>query len=211
MRSVVDAINNACTPRTSFDYTDYGSIYDFDDSESSILPSDQQLPFSSQGDDSYQDNESYQQQDDNDSIYSFAAPILRNARSSYQTTSSNLSRSSSQSTESKSSTTNLNNGGGGGGGGGVKIRKPNLPPLITASISSGNYGPSLKRRSHVRGKRSVSSPISATVHPTLVKVVEEEMMEYTPIEDKGWMRQRRVSRDGTWIVVEREILEKGLI
>jgi len=45
----------------------------------------------------------------------------------------------------------------------------------------------------------------------MVKVVEEEMVEYTPTEDNGWMRQRRISRDGTWIVVEREILEKGAI
>jgi len=195
MKSVVDAINNACTPRTSFDYTDEGSIYEFDDSESSILPSDQQLPFSSQGDDSYQDS---LQQDDNDSIYSFAAPILRNARSREP---SSLTRSSSQSTEFETPNLNVR----------PKSRKPNLPPLITTSISTGNYGPPLKRRSHVRGKRSASSPISATVFPTMVKVVEEEMVEYTPTEDNGWMRQRRISRDGTWIVVEREILEKGAI
>jgi hypothetical protein len=194
MKSVVDAINNACTPRTSFDYTDDGSVYEFDDTESYILPSNQQLPFSSQRDDLLK--ESFRQ-DDNDSIYSFAAPILRNGRFHQ----SPLSRSSSQSTEFE--TTNQ---------GAAKSHKPQLPPLITTSISNGNYGPSLKRRSHVRGRRSISSPISATVHPTLVKVVEEEMVEYTPIEDnKGWMRQRRISRDGQWVVVEREILEKGVI
>ena len=193
MKSVVDAINNACTPRTSFDYTDDGSIYELDDTESYILPSDRQLPFSSQRDDVLKEPF---REDDNDSIYSFAAPILRNGRFCQ----SALSRSSSISTE--FDITDQNAG---------KSHKPQLPPLIT-TISNGNYGPSLKRRSHVRGKRSASSPMSATVHPTLVKVVEEEMVEYTPIEDdKGWMRQRRISRDGQWVVVEREILEKGLI
>ena len=51
------------------------------------------------------------------------------------------------------------------------------------------------------------------VKPTLVKVVEEEIVEYTPIEEgeKGWMRQRRVSRGGDWVVVEREILQRGAI
>jgi hypothetical protein len=51
------------------------------------------------------------------------------------------------------------------------------------------------------------------VKTTLVKVVEEEVVEYTPIEEgrKGWMRQRRVSRGGDWVVVEREILKQGTI
>jgi hypothetical protein len=47
--------------------------------------------------------------------------------------------------------------------------------------------------------------------PTLVKVVEEEVVEYTPVEGKGWIRQRRVSRGGDWIVLEREILNEGAI
>jgi hypothetical protein len=51
------------------------------------------------------------------------------------------------------------------------------------------------------------------VKPTLVKVIEEEVVEYTPIEEgkKGWVRQRRVSRGGDWIVLEREVLKRGTI
>jgi hypothetical protein len=49
--------------------------------------------------------------------------------------------------------------------------------------------------------------------PTFVKVVEE-MVEDTPVEEgeeKGWIRQWRVSRVGEWVVVERELIKGGAI
>lgn len=80
--------------------------------------------------------------------------------------------------------------------------KPSLPPLIITPIAPGQYGPPIQRRHHFRGRSRISSPVSAKfgeIKPKtpLVKVVEEEIVEYTPIEEgeeKGWMKQRRVSR-----------------
>jgi hypothetical protein len=87
-------------------------------------------------------------------------------------------------------------------------KKPQLTPLIT-SIAPGQYGPPLQRRQHLRGNKRV---LSETPTTTPIKVVEEEVVEYTPIEEGGgWMRQRRVSRDGDWVVLEQEILGEGVI
>jgi hypothetical protein len=211
MKSVVDAINKACTPRSSFDYSDYDdeSIYEYDE-ESMILPPEQIQPSQpcsqpEMGMDS-----------DAESIFNFTSPILRSGRSSWQSSqlSKEISRSASQSSkitvfEDDSISEVLAE---------KRRSKPQLAPLVITPISPGQYGPPLQRRQHLRGKGKLSSPVSArggldAVKPTLVKVVEEEYVEYTPIEEgeKGWMRQRRVSRGGDWVVVEREILGQGTI
>jgi hypothetical protein len=211
MKSVVDAINKACTPRSSFDYTDYDdeSIYEYDE-ESMILPPEQIQP--SQpctqpeiGIDS-----------DVESIFNFTSPILKSGRSSWQD--SQLSKDISRSVSQSSKITLFEDDTISEVLAEKRRSKPQLAPLVITPISPGQYGPPIQRRQHLRGKGRLSSPVSArggldAVKPTLVKVVEEEYVEYTPIKEgeKGWMRQRRVSRGGDWIVVEREILGQGTI
>lgn len=211
MKSVVDAINKACTPRSSFDYTDYDdeSIYEYDE-ESMVLPPEQIQPAKP----AVPQPEILES--DAESIFDFASPILRSGRSSLQGSqlSNELSRSPSQSSkitvfEDDTISEVLAE---------KRRSKPTLAPLVITPISPGQYGPPLQRRHHLRGKGKLSSPMSARggfegIKPTLVKVVEEEIVEYTPIEEgeKGWVRQRRVSRGGDWIVVEREILGQGTI
>jgi len=212
MRSVVDAINRAVSSRSSFDYTDSSDNESLYDAEETIFHSTEVArPWTRQSDASFDS--------DSDSVYNFTSPILRTGRASFigvEDTKPVISRSASQ--VSQSSTFEDND---------IPIAevlaekrrtRPQLSPLVITPIAPGQYGPPIQRRQHLRGKGKFSSPMSArggldAVKPTLVKVVEEEVVEYTPIEEgkKGWMRQRRVSRGGDWIVVEREILQRGTI
>ena len=212
MRSVVDAINRAVSSRSSFDYTDSYDNESLYDAEEAIFHSaDVARPWTRQSNASFDS--------DSDSVYNFTSPILRTGRASFigvEETRPVLSRSASQ--VSQSTTFDDND---------VPIAqvlaekrrtRPQLPPLVITPIAPGQYGPPIQRRQHLRGKGKFSSPMSArggldAVKTTLVKVVEEEVVEYTPIEEgrKGWMRQRRVSRGGDWVVVEREILKQGTI
>ena len=212
MRSVVDAINRAVSSRSSFDYADSydnESLYDTD--EDVFQSADVPRPWTRQSDASFDG--------DGDSVYNFTSPILRTGRASFlgvEETNPVLSRSASQVSQ---STTFEDSD--------IPIAevlaekrrsRPQLTPLVIAPIAPGQYGPPPRRRQHLRGKGKLSLAMSArggfdAVKPTLVKVVEEEIVEYTPIEEgrKGWLRQRRVSRGGDWIVVEREILKQGTI
>ena len=205
MRSFVDAINRAVSSRSSFDcgdsYND-GSLNGDDESWSQF---DWERPMTSHSFDP-----------ETGSTFSYTAPILRSGRASFpdvETGNYVISRSGSQ--VSRSSILEDD-----------EIQEvlaerrstPQLAPLVITPITQRQHGPPIQRRHHLRGKGKLSSPMSArggldAVKPTLVKVVEEEIVEYTPIEDgeKGWMRQRRVSRGGDWVVVEREILRQGAI
>jgi hypothetical protein len=201
MRSVVDAINRASSPRSSID--SYELFYEREVRYASPdeSPVEEESPF-----------------DDNESIIDFTSPILRTGHASWQImdrSSSALSHSASDvsgSTEFENSIMPL-------GGTAEKRRlRLQLPPLIISPIGQTQYGPPLRRRPNFRGKggsasmRSVSGN-SKTGQPTLVKVVEEEIVEYTPIEEgaKGWLKERRVSRGGEVFVLEREILERSAI
>jgi hypothetical protein len=211
MKSVVDAINRASSSRSSFDTenSDEESLYD--DDESSILPPEPQRPWTRDSD--------TRSDSDNESIRNFTAPILRTGRPSFQGTQSEklmLTRSASEASKS----TVFEDGD-------IPIaevlaekrrNKPQLAPLVITPIAPGQYGPPLQRRQHLRGRGKFSSPTSARggfegVKPTMIKVVDEEVVEYTPIEEgeKGWMRLRRVSRGGKWVTVEREVLKQGAI
>lgn len=213
MRSVVDAINRAVSSRSSFDYTDsYDNESLYDTEEAVFQSADPARPWTRLSDVAFDS--------DSDSVYNFTSPILRTGRASFigvEETKPVLSRSASQ--VSHSTTLEDND---------IPIAevlaekrrsRPQLSPLVITPIAPGQYGPPIQRRHHLRGKGKFSSPMSArggldAVKPTLVKVVEEEVVvEYTPIEEgkKGWMRQRRISRGGDWIVVEREILKQGTI
>lgn len=214
MRSVVDAINRAVSSSSSLNYMDgcdNESISEesvCDGGESTSVTLNGERPWTFETIDA-----------DDDSVYNFTSPILRTGRASFagvQYRNPALSRSASQ--VSKIAVVEDSD---------VPISevlaerrrcKPELAPLVITPIVPGQYGPPIKRRQHLRGKGRLSSPMSArggldAVRPSLVKVVEEEVVEYTPIEEgeKGWIRQRRVSRGGDWIVVEREILKQGAI
>jgi hypothetical protein len=206
IRSVVDAINKASSGRSSFDYSDdetgeFGE--ELEDDEVSVFES---RPGTALSFDT-----------DADSIFKYSAPILRSGFSSYPGLefARPLVRTPSQATKSSF----LDDGEIAQILAEHKRSKPELAPLVTTPISPGQYGPPIQRRHHLRGKGKLSSPSSArggldAVKPTLVKVVEEEMVEYTPVEEgeeKGWMRQRRVSRGGEWVVVERELIKGGAI
>lgn len=197
MRSIVDAINRASSMRSSFD----GYFYE----ESSILPFESDEPWADERSD-----------DGTEPVY-FAAPILRTGRASVVDLGAmraELTRSPSQSSVFEDFEVPISQ---------IlaekRASKAVLAPIITTPIVPGQYGPPLQRRQHLRGNKPKISPISARAgngsgaKPTLVKVVEEEVVEYMPIEkgEKGWMRQRRVSRGGNWVVVEKEILKKGTI
>ena len=214
MRSFVDAINNAASPHSSFAYTDsYDNESLCGDDESlslqfESLQFDGPRPWTSQSFDP-----------DNDSMFHYASPILRTGRASFADVEFGtqiMSRSASQASKSTAFED-------------VDLpisevlaerrrSKPQLAPLVVTPIAQGQYGPPIQRRHYRKGRGKFSSPMSArggleAVKPTLVKVVEEEIVEYTPIEEgeKGWVKQRRVSRGGDWIVVEREILGPGAI
>jgi hypothetical protein len=200
MRSVVDAINRAASPRSSFDYTDYDNESIYEEPPEFDIPRPMTLGI----------------EGDAESVYEFSAPVLRNGRALQDIDDApSLFRNDSvgsRATEFED-TTPL-----------AQIiaekrrAKPSLAPLVITPIAPGQYGPPLQRRQHFRGRSRIGSPQSAKFKdkpkPTLVKVVEEEVVEYTPIEEgeeKGWMKQRRVSRGGDWVVVEREILSQSAI
>jgi hypothetical protein len=205
IRSVVDAINKASSRRSSFDSsddeTDFGE--EFEDDQVSVFESRPGTALSFET--------------DADSIFKYSAPILRSGFSSYPGLdfARPLVRSPSQATRSSF----LDDGEIAEILAEQKRSKPELAPIVTTPISPGQYGPRIQRHHHLRGKGKLSSPSAArggldAVKPTLVKVVEEEMVEYTPVEegeDKGWIRQRRVSRAGEWVVVERELIKGGAI
>jgi hypothetical protein len=190
MKSVVDAINKASSPRSSFDSRS-------DNEEDGYFYVDEDSP------------ETYLSHY-NDDQCEWNSPMLRSGKPSFsgQALEPILSRSAS-------CVSNATVFGDDGSIADVlaerRKRKPQLTPLVIAPIAPGQYGAPLQRRKHIRGvvKKSPSSAVPLTP----VKVVEEEIVEYTPIEDgaKGWMRQRRVSRGGDWIVLEREILKRGAI
>ena len=156
---------------------------------------------------------------DNDSIFNYTAPILRTGKASFPDVEFGtpiISRSASQvSRYTEFEDRNLPI---------AEVlaerrrSKPQLSPLVITPIVQGQYGPPIQRRHHRKGRGKLTSPAYGdggldAANQTLVKVVEEEIVEYTPIEEgeKGWMRQRRISRGGDWVVVEREILERGAI
>jgi len=207
IRSVVDAINKASSVRSSFDYSDYDETDEADDDDNASNLEEPRRP-----------GTALSFETDVDSIFRYSAPILRTGRSSYpglDFSKPMLARSASQASRS----TFLDDGEIAEVLSEPKRGKPELPPIITTPITPGQYGPPIKRRSHLRCRGKMSSPVSAwggldAVKPTLAKVVEEEMVEYTPVEegaDKGWVRQRRVSRAGEWVVVEREVIQQGAI
>jgi len=207
IRSVVDAINKASSGRSSFEYSDNDETEEEDDDDNASNLAPPRRP-----------GTALSFETDVDSIFRYSAPILRTGRSSYpglEFGKPKPARSPSQA----SRLTFLDDGEIVEVLAEQKRVKPELAPIITTPITPGQYGPPIKRRSHLRGRGQMSSPMSArggldAVKPTFVKVVEEEMVEYTPIEegaDKGWLRQRRVSRAGEWVVVERELLAQGAI
>lgn len=221
MRSVVDAINRAASPRSSLDYTD--SYYNYSYDNQSIYgehmpypPLEVEKPWTS--------TSAGVELDDTESIYEFSAPVLRTGRASQiieedLPNPQSLSRTDSVASSAQTEFEDAN----------MPIAqvlaerrrvRPSLPPLVITPIAPGQYGPPLQRRQHFRGRSQIGSPQSAKVRDnkpkgTPVKVVEEEVVEYTPIEEghemKGWMKQRRVSRGGDWVVVEREILSHSAI
>lgn len=212
MRSVVDAINRAVSSRSSFEYTDsYDNESLYDTEEVVARSADVARSWTRLSDVSFDS--------DSESLCNFTSPILRTGRASFigmEETNPVISRSASQ----VSHNTTFDDSD-------IPIAevlaekrrsRPQLAPLVITPIAPGQYGPPIQRRHHLRGKGKFSSPMSSrgglnAVKPTLVKVVEEEIVEYTPIDEgkKGWMRQRRVSRGGDWVVVEREILKQGTI
>jgi len=207
IRSVVDAINKASSCRSSFDYSDNDETEEMGDDDNSLNLEEPRRP-----------GTALSFETDADSIFRYSAPILRTGRSAYpglDFSKPMLARSASQASRS----TFLDNDEIAEVLSEQKRVKPELAPIITTPITPGKYGPPIRRRSRLRGRGKLSSPMSArggldAVKPTLVKVVEEEMVQYTPVEegaDKGWLRQRRVSRAGEWVVVERELIEPGAI
>lgn len=161
---------------------------------------------------------------DDSSIYSFAAPILKTGHPSMiphpspTPLSRSLSLASHTTVQEDLENTPLKNVLAERRG-----KKPVLSPLVIAPIVAGQYGPPLQRRGHLRGKtpgKGGSMKSVKSCGSVKVKVVEQEVVEYTPVDEKmegeggsagGWMRQRRVSRGGRWVVVEREILSAGAI
>jgi len=225
--SVIDAVNGVCSPRSSLDYD--GREYDYyvesergDGDDGSIYPENG-------GDDCSiypligREVGGMRRAEDTDSVVDFAAPLLRNKRLSFPEEIGMVGLGLSRGASQKSTVTTFEEDD-------VPIAqileekrrsRPNLPPLVITPIAQAQYGPPIQRRQHLRG-RTRSSSLSSTQSPstrspsiksTKVKVVKEEQVEYTPIEEgeKGWMRQRKVSRGGDWVVVEREILKQGAI
>jgi hypothetical protein len=211
MRSVIDAINRASSAHSSFDSDTYDNDNTFIGGDPSLFTCEGERPWTRQSEGEFDS--------DADSMFYYTAPILRTGKASHAGVEAGnpvVSRSASQVSNAsilEDDDVPLDE---------VLAEKrrsrPELSPIIITPIAPGQYGPPLQRRKHLRGREKLSSPIPGrgglgAVHPKLAKVIEDEVVEYTPIEEgeKGWMRQRRVSRHGDWVVLEQEILEPGAI
>jgi len=222
MRSVVDAINKASSERSSFDSPsendeyDDGYFYATEDQHSNYQHWDYQSEYPSEyhqlwdendpWDDERPTTQSSQKSFESETASTWNSPILNHRKSTFPQLPYRSDSLISNTTLFDSSETSIS----------VvlaerRLTKPNLTPLIITPVP-GQYGPPLRRRQHLKGSHPTKPRLGqGKVSSTLVKVVEEEVVEYTPVEGKGWIRQRRVSRGGDWIVLEREILNEGAI